>query len=143
MNRLYSLLTYRTDLSASTSYYVKKCYPPRHTPHSQEICDALLQSVPQDKVLLFACLVCTESLSTEFGEEIRMRDPDNTYGHLSRDPAASAEATSSSAWDLTRPAAELKYLYKYLDDDIKERLVLPEWMDVMAAVCLQILREAY
>ena len=143
MNKLYSLLTYSVDLSSSTSYYVKQCYPPRHTPRSREICDAIMKGIPQDRFLLFACLLCTESLSTEFGEEIRSRDPENTYTALSRDPSASLEAADSVVWDLTKPVVELKYLYQYLDDDIKDKLVVPCWMDIMAAACLQMLREAY
>ena len=149
MNRLYALLTYSVDTEALHEgdpgyYYVKKCFPPRHTPRSREICDALLRKIPADRLLMFVCFICTEVLDTEFGEEIRALDPENTYAPFTRDPTSANPTEDSNLllYDLTSSLQDLRYLYTYLDNDIQQRLVMPEWLDVMAAACLQMLREA-
>lgn len=141
MNRLYGLLTYSVDLQ-NAGYYAKKCFPPRHTPRSREICDALLKKVPTDRLPMFACFICTEVMDTQFGKEIKALDPENTYAPFSRDPSQPADAGGLLLYDLTSSLQDLKYLYTYLEKDIVDRLVLPEWLDVVAAVCLQMLREA-
>jgi hypothetical protein len=96
--------------------------------------------IPQDRLLMFACFLCNEVMGTIFGDEIKTLDPENTYTSFTRDPDAAA--SEILLYDLTRSAKELRYLYTYLDKDIVDRLVVPEWLDIMAAVCLQILREA-
>lgn len=76
-----------------------------------------------------------------FGEEIRSLDPENTYTGFSRDSRQSAESASGLIYDLTCSADALKPLQVALDADIRDRLVTPTWIEVMGAVCLQLLRE--
>lgn len=141
MNKLYGLLTAPVAPVADDAYYKKLHMPVQHTPKSWQLCTELLKNVPPPRVPMFACFLCYESLNTLFGEEILLRDTNNTYSRVVREPGASPEAGYLLLWDLTQSAGRLKYLHRWLDRDIVDRLVVPEWLDIMSAACLQILRE--
>lgn len=141
MNKLYGLLMAGVSMDAQPAYYVKRFYPVAHTPKSRAMRDALMTDVPEDRVALLASFLCSEVKNTRFGEEILLLDSENTYAPFTRDPSRPADDPKLLIYDLVKPLPMLQELCKWLDDDLEERLELAGWLDVMAAVCLQILRE--
>lgn len=89
----------------------------------------------QTKRRLFASAVCAAVLDTQFGNEIVQADPNNTYERPVRG------TSSICLYDATCQAEAMSGVLGLLDNDIKERLAAPQWIDVMAAGCLQLLRE--
>ena len=79
---------------------------------------------------------------TEFGSEIRELDGNNTYVPVSKAPGVEVLSPESLLYDLTGPVYRYKVMYRYLDEDIVDRLSVPTWLDVMSAGCLQMLRLA-
>lgn len=141
MNKLYGLLTVSVEPIAADNYYKKLHMPVQHTPKSGQLCAELLKDVPTRRIPLFACFVCFESLETVFGEEIQKWDTNNTYSRIVKDPNSSPEDGYLLLWDLTQSASSMKHIYRWLDKDITDRLVVPEWLDIISAACLQMLRE--
>lgn len=140
INKLYSLLIgahYSPD-----SRYAKRCSSVMHTERTQALQAYITSNVPGNRVPFFACVVCYEVLNSVFGADIRQLDPENTYNPMVRDPLATPTDTTLLLHDLTAPVSSFRASYKYLDADIKERLVTPAWIDCVGACCLQMLREA-
>ena len=94
-------------------------------------CDA---SMPPDKRRLYASAVCACVLDTQFGNEIAALDINNTYVHPVRED-------NTCLYDTTTGPDTMGDIVSMLDDDIRERLAAPQWIDIMAAGCLQLLRE--
>lgn len=137
-NRLYGLLTYGFNLEGS--YYKKLHTPVFPSDNSKAIQKVLLTGVPDNRVPMLACFLCYESLFTEFGPEIRELDGNNTYAPVPKPAGIVVVSADSLLYDLTGPVSRYKFMYRYLDDDIVERLSVPTWLDVMSAGCLQMLR---
>lgn len=144
MNKLYGLLTFEIKNNDITTYYNKKCT--RHTPTEKgaRLIHELTSNVHESRLPMFACFVCNAVLDTAFGDEIRKLDPNNTYTTITRDPDWDSGNGALLLHDLIcRPSILRAGLRKYLDPDIAARILLPDWMDCMAAGCLQLLREVY
>lgn len=139
-NRLYGLLTYGYNLEGS--YYKKLHTPVFPSDKGKAIQKILLTGVPDSRVPLLACFLCYESMFTEFGSEIRELDGNNTYVPVSKAPGVEVLSPESMLYDLTGPVSRYKVMYRYLDEDIVDRLSVPTWLDVMSAGCLQMLRLA-
>ena len=141
MNTLYGLLISTVPESVRDSYYIKKYYPEQHTDRTLKICTDLMQNIPVEKQMLFIYFICSSVKDTVFGLEITELDSENTYGNFYRDPNATEDDSMQTLWDVTESAEKISKLIKWLDEDIKTRLVLPGWLDVVSAICLQLLRE--
>lgn len=141
MNYLYGLLISPLGTLSDSEYYKKEYTYIPHTLKSRKIRDALVAFIPEARLPLFACFICHEILDTCFGPEICEFDKNNTYKEVTRDPSKSATDSNLCLWDLTKSAKQLKSLYKWLDEDILDKLVVPEWLEIIGAVCLQMLRE--
>lgn len=139
MNRLYGLLT--SKLESVEGWYSKLHTPVKHTPKSSTLCALLLSNVPDSKLPLFACAVCRLAIQSMFKSEILSLDSENTYETVIRDPAAPAGSTGDTFSDMTCSAQAARSMYKYLDQDIIDRLSVPTWPEIASAVCLQLLRE--
>lgn len=139
MNRLYALLVYNLPYSLEGNYYGKLYKPVLHTDKSLNIKNILLSKVPLSKVPMVACHMCWMSLLTEFGPDIKKLDPVNTYFSTGRREETAFGDTEDSLYGIAGPSLE-RALKVFLDQDIKDRLVLPLWHEVAAAGCLQMLR---
>ena len=144
LNQLYALLT--TDappVSSSDAYYVKYITPCIHTERSKALLHVLTSSVPPARLRAFACVLCSNVRYSGFGAEILALDADNTYHRFVRDPSATGMDIGGCIYDLTGAVDDFAGAARqYLDNDIVERLSSPNWMEVAAACCLQMLREA-
>jgi hypothetical protein len=138
-NRLYGLLTYGHNLEGS--YYKKLHTPVFPTNNGIEIQKIILSGVPEERIPMLACFLCYEVMFTEFGAEIRELDGNNTYNPVSKNPSLGVLDQNNLLHDLTGPVSDYKFMYRYLADDIVSRLSVPTWLDLMAAGCLQMLRE--
>lgn len=132
INRLYSLLT--VDKPNTDQRYKKKTSVVWHTDRSKAIRDILVAKAESD-IGYFASLVCYEVLATQYGEDILALDGNNTYAQLS--------ASENTMSNKTHTAQQLAAVLPYLDQDIKDRLVAPTWIETVAAGCLQMLRESF
>ena len=103
--------------------------------------EAFLSGIPAERLGMFICHVCNVALESEFGNDIRMLDPENTYNRVRRPAGMAPDAIGLH--DLTLPADSVRKFRRYLDTDIAARLEYPEWCDIAGAVCLQLLREAF
>lgn len=138
MNTLYGLLTYRTG--AGSGWYSKLHTPVAHSSLSRALCDEFTARVPDDRLPMFACVVCRLAMESMFRDEILKLDKENTYGTIIRNPDTPSGDQSEVMQDLTTDAESTRHLYKYLDADIRDRLVVPTWAELASAVCLQLLR---
>ena len=138
MNTLYGLLA---DAVSISGWYMKKYNPLFHTDKSKALQTLMLSEVPAAKIPMFICVVCSVVISTGFGEEILALDPNNTYNPVGRPPGTSSEDQAFLMCDLIGTEKSYKLFQRYLDEDIKKRLVVPTWTEHLAAACLQILRE--
>ena len=143
INKLYGVLLGMAveDVPAAYSWYIKKFTTVATSEKVQNILKVLLKTVPLDKRVVFACLVCNAILSTVFGPEIKKLDPVNTYIPVKRPPDSEDSDNNFCLVSMTEPASAYKALLQYLDPDIKEKLTAPTWIEYIAAGCLQILRE--
>lgn len=141
MNKLYAILISGHESTIAGSYYAKKYFPAVHTDRTRKICEDMLHGIPESKLPMFVCYLCTAVGDTIFGQDIIRLDPENTYVEFTRDPAASGDDARETLWSITKSEKDMRWLYKWLDQDIKDRLMLPGWLDIMAALCLQMLRE--
>ncbi len=148
MNRLYGLLVSGFDRPPDT-YYCKTYTNVQHSKVSQAITDEFLKDFrgadprkDPDRVPLFACVVCHLAMTTRFADEIRELDPVNTYEAFGRKPDV-PESGDDCMYDLTKSAEELMPVVKSLDKDIQDRLVLATYPELVAGICLQILRSAF
>ena len=143
INKLYSLLVADRLDTSGMSTYAKRTSTVWHTERSSWIHDILLPDTSEyrAKLPLFASVICYEVLATQYGDEIRSLDPNNTYAAVLR-PDADISADYCIA-PLTHGADYFNQLLPYLDEDIATRLVTPAWIEFMAAGCLQMLRECF
>lgn len=137
-NILYGMLA-RSGVPESDRYYKRHVQVPA-TVNASALADLLvparLRGADSGRLGLFVSAVCAAVLDTAFGNEIVALDPDNTY-----DRPLPPQGSRPVLYDLTCPPDELAGLRGLLDNDINERLVAPQWIDYMAAGCLQLLRE--
>ena len=145
-NILYGILLAGAQPATSDMCY-KKYTPVILTDRGREIVSKL---VPGDvsRRPLFACTVCAYATDTCFGRQILELDGNNTYNKPVRTAQCKIDVTSEEAgsclmYGLTCRAASMTWLRPLLDADIVERLVDPQWIEMAAAACLQLLREAY
>lgn len=144
MNRLYGLLTFEIRDKSIDAYYDKKCTRQTPSKKGKDIINTIMSGVPETRIPVFACFVCNAVLDTAFGDDILALDPNNTYTSITRDPDWDGAQGALLLHDLImRPSTLRAGLRQYLDSDIASRVMLPEWMDCMAAGCLQLLREVY
>ena len=139
INILYSLLVADAP-SADTAAYSKRRTPIWHTDKSNRIREVLVSTISEDdteNLCLFASMVCYEVLFTQYGEEIKRLDPNNTYDKVVRLP----DVTNPTVFQFTAPPSAYAKIKIDLDSDILERLVTPTWIETIAAGCLQMLRE--
>ena len=137
-NVLYGLLA-AGKVSSDDPYYKRHIRPPA-TSVAAELVKLLVPSAATDtgRRGLFASAVCAAVLDTCFGNDIARLDPHNTYEHPVVHGTVGERQTM---YDLTGSPKSLRALVPLLDEDIAERLAAPQWIDYMAAGCLQLLRE--
>ena len=141
MNDLYALLTYKQP-TGDGSYYVKRHTQAKHTYASTEIADAITAHVPDNRICMFACVLCNAVLFTRFKADILAYDKNNTYTPVKRPPSVLGDDSSCCMHDLCLTDTEMHSLLKYVDKDILDRITVHTWLDDMAALCLQMLRES-
>ena len=139
MNRLYGLLTSR--LESVDGWYAKLHTPVHHTVKSAGLYGLFTAGVPDEKLPLFACVVCRLAINSMFRSEILALDADNTYDTVVRDPSAANGSAADTMSGMLCSAEDTRGMYKYLDPDIRDKLSVPTWPEFAAAVCLQLLRE--
>lgn len=141
MNLLYAILMGGSQASGDYTWYHKHTTGYIPTTRMQDIRTILIQGT--DVALpMFVCKVCYMVLYTQFGNEIKELDYNNTYTDVARPPDAVHDDMKYCMHQLIRPADAYKQIRRYLDDDIASRVDLSSWLDIMAAGCLQMLREA-
>ena len=142
INTLYSLLVDH-PLCPQVDQFSKMTTPVFHTKKSRAIQDILLAGVlnigATSRMPLFASVVCYLVRFSDFGDDIYKLDPVNTYVEVER--AENETNADMCIHDLTTDTGVSSTLTRYLDQDIKDRLQCPTWLDYMAAGCLQMLRE--
>jgi len=145
-NVLYGILTAGLRVPSTDKFY-KKCTCPSLTDKGRRLL-ALMLPADVSRRPLFASVVCAYALDTEFGAQIRSMDHENTYykptRHDGERSGVGGELSDSLlAYDLTGNTEKWQAIISMLDSDLVDRLNAPRWIDVMAAACLQLLREAY
>lgn len=97
---------------------------------------------------VFAAVICYYIRFSIFGDDIYEIDKANTYVEPERitsdnQPTNKADVGTEpiSAYIGTCSVSELQHIKQYLDKDILDRLEEPTWLDLVAAGCLQLLRE--
>ena len=145
MNKLFRLLMKGVEIPDSFSWYAKNIdsEPLVLTDRMTNIINILTTGVPDNRLAMYAAVVCNLAMRTQYGEEIKALDPNNTYVPVTRYPDATHSDADYCMNDLIQPMAAYKKLSQYLSDDIIERLDTYSWFDMMGAGCLQLLREDY
>lgn len=140
MNTLYSILV---SPSKPSGWYAKQIedVTPLVSKRSQAIKDILLTGVPGNSLSMFVCVVCYMVLASTFGEEIKKLDSNNTYFNPARPKDAAHNDPLFCFHQIVQPASVLQAIKYHLDTDIQERMNPESWVDLMAAGCLQLLRE--
>jgi len=141
MNDLYALLTYKQP-DGDGSYYVKRHSPAKHTDTSMVLADAIMANVPDSRACMFASVLCNAVLYTRFKDDILVYDANNTYAPVKRPPGALGDAPGFCMHDLCLNAQEMRKLTQRVSSDIMDRITTHTWLDDMAAVCLQMLKES-
>lgn len=140
MNILYSFLMNGETPDTAYEWYKKANSTVMHTTRSNKIRDILTQGVAKE-LPMFAAQICYMVLYTQFGEQIKQLDSNNTYFDPGRPAEADHNDTRYCMYKLIKPASEYRQLRNYLDDDIANETDFSSWLSIMAAGCLQILRE--
>ena len=136
-NILYWILTKGT-VPSSDQFYKRACSVPL-SDRAERLRSMLVpKEVGAERLGLYASTLCAFSLDTQFGAEIAALDRNNTYRYPKR--AIGASAGQMTLHDVTCGVDRLSGIVGELDSDIADRLVVPQWIDVMAAGCLQALR---
>lgn len=144
INKLYGVLLGEIGamaISGAYEWYKKKYTAIPTTTKIENIVSVLCKNVAPEQRVLFACLLCAAVVKTVFGKEITELDPVNTYVPVSRPPDSANDSPDFCLFMLASPLDAYTPLKQYLDADILSRLTAPTWMEMIAAGCLQILRE--
>jgi hypothetical protein len=140
INKLYGVLLGTSVVPAVYEWYKKKFTVCKTNDKINNILAILCLTVPETRRAVFACLICNAVLHTIFGKEIENLDPVNTYVPVKR-PTDDNDDQDFCLFQMIGNSQSYQALKQYLDDDIKEKLVAPTFVDYIAAGCLQILRE--
>ena len=138
MNLLYSILIGTPHYSG---WYDKAMTSFLPTDRMLAIRSILIQDVPEEKLPMFACVICDLVRLSTYGSEIIALDPNNTYQPTTRPSSAKHANPDYCFYQLVKPAAAFRSLCAYLDQDIDSRLNKESWIELMGAGCLQMLRE--
>lgn len=141
MNLLYAILMAGSQASGDYAWYSKRITGYIPTTRLQDIRDILVQDTGA-ALPMYVCMVCYMVLYTQFGKEIKELDSNNTYTDITRPADSDHDDEKYCVYKLIKPAESYQQLLHYLDDDISSRLDRSSWLDLMAAGCLQLLREA-
>ena len=144
INKLYGVLLGEIGaiaISGAYEWYRKKYTTCKTSTKIENIVSILCKNVEPEKRALFACLLCAAVVKTVFGKEITELDPVNTYVPVTRPPDSANSSPDFCLFTLASPADAYNPLKQYLDADILSRLTAPTWVELIAAGCLQILRE--
>jgi hypothetical protein len=135
-NVLYAMITHGHTISNS-DYYRKLGTPVFMSEKAEKLQNILISGVTDANLALFASVLCYMSQFTAFGAEILEKDPNNTYFEPQR-----ANLSANCAFSgLSHPISLYEKAVRYLDADIKALLDAPDFFDITAAICLQLLRE--
>ena len=140
MNILYNFLMNGATQDSDYAWYKKESSAVLHTTRSNKIRDILVQGVSKE-LPMFAAQVCYMVLYTQFGKQIRQLDSNNTYFDSGRPANSDHNDPRYCLYSLIKPANEYRQIRSYLDDDIANETDFSSWLSIMAAGCLQILRE--
>lgn len=151
MNILYALLMAGETPTSDYAWYDKHHGTYIITERMQEIRDLIVQD-SGDKLPLLVCQICAMVLYTQFGQQIKELDSNNTYQDVTRPVDAAHNddkyclytvtgSTTTPVIPLIKPAAAYQKLRNYLEDDIAAVVDTSSWLDLIAAACLQLLRE--
>lgn len=144
INKLYGVLLGEIGAAAiagAYEWYSKKYTTCPTTDKIEKIMEILCKGISPERRAMFACLLCAAVVKTIFGKEITELDPVNTYVPVSRPPDSVNDDKDFCLFEMAGPASSYKALVPLLDQDIKDRLTAPTWVEYIAAGCLQILRE--
>lgn len=140
MNILYSFIMNGTTPDTAYAWYAKQTSTVMHTTRSNKILEIITHGITKE-LPMFAAQVCYMVLYTQFGEQIKQLDSNNTYFDPGRPSDAAHDDTHYCIYNLIKPANEYRQIRNYLDDDIANETDFSSWLSIMAAGCLQILRE--
>ena len=140
INKLYGVLLGAATIAPEYEWYRKKFTACATNEKINGILAILCVAVPEARRVVFACLICNAVLQTVFGKEISALDPVNTYVPVER-PNDQNDNSNYGLRKMIGSVQDYKGLLQYLDEDIKDRLTAPTFIDYIAAGCLQILRE--
>ena len=140
MNILYSFLMNGATPDPDYAWYAKQTDSVLHTTRSNKILEILTQDIAKE-LPMFAAQVCYMVLYTQFGDQIRKLDSNNTYFDPGRPSDKAHNDTRYCIYRLIKPAEAYRQLRNYLDEDIADETDFSSWLSLMAAGCLQILRE--
>lgn len=139
MNILYSFLMNGATPDADYVWYTKQTSDVLHTTRSNHIRDIMLQGIAKE-LPMFASQVCYMVLYTQFSDQIRKLDSNNTYFDPGRPSDKPHNDPKYCMHQLILPAAAYRQIRNYLDDDIADETDFSSWLSIMAAGSLQILR---
>ena len=148
MNILYALLMAGETPTSDYTWYDKHHDNYLLTARMREIRDLIVQDAG-DKLPMLVCQICAMVLYTQFGQQIKELDSNNTYQDVTRPPQSDHNddrycfftVIENKAIPLIKPASAYQKLRNYLEDDIASVVDNSSWLDLIAAACLQLLRE--
>lgn len=141
MNKLYGALMQDATITSDYSWYEKHWDGYLSTERIRAIRDIIVQDAG-DKLPLLASVICNMVLYTQFGRQIKELDSNNTYSDVTRPKDSDNNDSKYCIWDVIKPVAAYQQIRMYLEDDIASTVDTASWLDLIAAGCLQILREA-
>lgn len=141
MNILYAILMNGAHATGNYVWYDKHHNGYIPTARMQAIRDIITQGV-DEKLPLLACQICSMVLYTQFGQQIKELDPNNSYVDTTRPVDADHNDSKYCLYDVIKSVSAYQNIRNYLDDDIAAVLDKESWLDIVAAGCLQMLREA-
>ena len=141
MNKLYGILLGNADVSAAFSWYYKNYTTVPITNKGVQIRNAFVRDVPEDRMALFASVICYLCLLSPYATEIQKLDNNNTYVQVKRAQSAASSDEEHCMADLIKPAIQYENALDYIDTDIREIVDIESFISIAGAICLQLLRE--
>lgn len=140
MNTLYWILTSGVRPLDKSDFYYKVSEPVLLTQRMTSLRDAIMSGVPVNRVPEVACFICGAAIHTQLGKEIMELDSNNTYTEFEKDPGKAMVDTATCIYDMVGTYEDARTIIGLLDQDLKDSLVVPSWIESMSAACLQLLR---
>jgi hypothetical protein len=140
MNKLYAILMAGASATGDYAWYAKHHDDYILTERMQQIRDLIVQGA-DEKLPLLVSQICAMILYTQFGQRIKELDSNNTYVDVTRPATADNNDSKYCLYDVIKPVNAYQKIRLYLNDDIASVVDNESWLDLIAAGCLQLLRE--